>query len=218
MSIPTKKFVKAVYQIYHEDREKVIGTRLSKKLQITCAAVTDMAQKLSQSGLLKYVRYKEIELTKYGNELAISLVRNHRLWETFLYKTFKMPWHEVHSEAEMLEYTASDNIIDKIDAYLDFPKFDPHGDPIPDKNGIFPSIEHYKRLNECEPGYSKVVRIRHHSEELNAFFVSNDIYLGTRILLKNRIAEDDSLLVKVRRKNMNLSSFVASNIFVEEML
>ena len=113
---------------------------LADKLEVSNAASTDMVKRLNTQGLLRYEKYKGVELTDQGEKLALRTIRRHRLWETFLINTLGLSWSEVHEEAEVLEHQTSDFLIDKIDQFLDYPEFDPHGDPIPSKDGKIPEI------------------------------------------------------------------------------
>jgi DtxR family Mn-dependent transcriptional regulator len=102
-----------------------------------------------------YKKYKGIRLTKVGEEYAMNMVRRHRIWEVFLHQVVGIPWDKVHAEAENLEHSSSDDLIDRLEEMLDFPEFDPHGDPIPDKNGNLPEQKKAKSLSVIRPG-SKV--------------------------------------------------------------
>jgi DtxR family Mn-dependent transcriptional regulator len=138
MSVAIENFIKTIYQSQkHYDKDTKPGN-IAKKLGITSAAATDMAKKLSERELLHYQKYQQLELTDKGNKMAVNVIRKHRLWEALLFKLFDMSLHEIHHEAELLEHATSDFLADKIYQYLGQPKFDPHGEPIPDAGGEYP--------------------------------------------------------------------------------
>jgi len=214
MSVSTENFIKAIYQIKYDEQKKVTSSRIAESLKISSAAVTDMAKKLAAQSLIKYEKYRELELSSKGNKLAVDLIRKHRLWETFLHKVLQMPWDEVHTEAEDLEHSTSERLINKIDAYLNYPEYDPHGDPIPSKTGKLPKGINSKKLALCEPGFYTIVRMRVQSDELAVLFSNYNITLGTEIQLVNRIKADNSLMLNIRNDKMILSNFIAENIYV----
>ena len=134
MSVAIENFVKAIYNNEKHDIANTKPGNIASKLGISSAAATDMAKKLDTKGLLNYEKYQKLRLTKKGEKMALNVVRKHRLWEAFLHKTFDMSLHKIHREAELLEHETSDFLAEKISAYLGNPKFDPHGDPIPNAN------------------------------------------------------------------------------------
>jgi DtxR family Mn-dependent transcriptional regulator len=118
-----------------DDAGEIKPNLLAEKLEISNAAVTDMLRKLSRDGFVDYKKYKSIKLTSEGESYAKNMLRRHRIWEVFLHQTLGMPWDKVHDEAEKLEHSSSDEIINLLEEFLDYPEVDPHGYPIPDKNG-----------------------------------------------------------------------------------
>ncbi|NNF85098.1 MAG: metal-dependent transcriptional regulator, partial [Winogradskyella sp.] len=135
MSIAIENFVKAIYNNKANDSTDTKPGNIAKKLGISNAAATDMAKKLAKRDLVRYEKYKALKLSEKGTKMALSIVRKHRLWEAFLFKMFNMSLHDIHKEAELLEHQTSDLLADKISEYLGHPKFDPHGDPIPNAKG-----------------------------------------------------------------------------------
>lgn len=215
MSISKENFIKTAFQLKHDDKERVTGSRMAARLNVSGAAITDMARKLDVDGLIQYEKYQEFVLTDDGVKLAVDIIRKHRLWETFLVRILDLPWDEVHREAELLEHATSEALIDEIDAFLGFPDFDPHGDPIPSKNGKFPEPGESHLLSHCDPGYYTISRVRHRTDELASFFTNNNFYLGTAIQLIDRMKEDESVIVKIESDRMILSKHIASNIYVQ---
>ena len=127
--------MKAIYLQEQRQGEDTRPGTLAKVLDISNAATTDMARSLAQKNLVNYIKYQKLSLTPEGKELALSILRKHRLWEAFLSKTLNLTLHEIHEEAERLEHATSNFLADKIDEYLNYPAADPHGDPIPCSSG-----------------------------------------------------------------------------------
>ncbi|MCB0507004.1 MAG: metal-dependent transcriptional regulator [Chitinophagales bacterium] len=130
-----ENYLKYIYQLGEAQSGLVKTNDLAYKLEHSAASVTDMLKKLADKKLLTYTKYYGVSLTKTGLHIAKKVLRKHRLWETFLAKNLKFTWDKIHDIAEQLEHIQSDELTDKMDEYLGFPKFDPHGDPIPDKQG-----------------------------------------------------------------------------------
>ena len=124
-------YLKNIYSL-KESSGKVTTSHLAEKLNISSAAVSEMISKLSKSGYISNTPYKGFELTLKGEKIAVNLIRKHRLWEVFLVKHLKYPWDKVHAEAERLEHSSSAELIKNLEQFMNFPKFDPHGEPIPD--------------------------------------------------------------------------------------
>src|SRR6188474_3716783 len=133
-STSEENYLKTIFHLQTKD-ENVSTNELAEKLQSKPASITDMMKKLKTRKLVNYQPYQGFRLTPEGKKVALSIIRRHRLWEYFLAEKLKFSWDEVHEVAEQLEHVSSKKLIDKLDEYLGFPKVDPHGDPIPDKNG-----------------------------------------------------------------------------------
>lgn len=218
MSITTspsiEKFLRAIY-IAKVRGNKVNGTHLSSELKISPAAVTDMARKLSQNGLINYVKHKELSLTKKGNIIALKVIRNHRLWESFLHKSLGLNLEEIHREAEMLEHYGSPELMTKIDKYLEYPQLDPHGDPIPDIDGKLPEEQNYPALNECEPGSYEILRVYYDNSEVSNFFAQYNFKVGKVIELALQFKMDNAVLIKIDKMTIVVNENIASKVFVK---
>lgn len=135
-SFTEENYLKAIYKLSAETGETETTTNaLAEAVATKAASVTDMLKKLSDKGLVRYEKYKGVGLSETGKDIALQVVRKHRLWESFLFEKLGFGWDEVHEIAEQLEHIQSEKLIDRLDAHLGFPKHDPHGDPIPDKTG-----------------------------------------------------------------------------------
>lgn len=189
---------------------------IAEKLQVSGAAVTDMLKKLAKDGLVNYEKYKGISLTDVGENYARQMVRRHRIWEIFLYQIVGMPWDKVHDEANRLEHSASDDLINRMEEMLNFPEFDPHGDPIPSKEGIVPKQKKsvpLSLLNKKQKGI--VRRVNDFDNNFLIYLSKVGIGLNKKIIVKEVLAFDHSMLVSIGNKELNISNTIAANIFVE---
>jgi len=130
-----ENYLKSIYHLSTGHHNLVLTSEIADSLTTSAASVTDMLKKLSEKNLIEYERYKGVRITRKGERVALSIIRRHRLWEVFLTDTLKFRWDEVHEMAEELEHVSSDELVSRLDAFLGYPKVDPHGDPIPDTNG-----------------------------------------------------------------------------------
>jgi DtxR family transcriptional regulator, Mn-dependent transcriptional regulator len=216
-NISREDYLSVIYKSADSNGE-IKANHIAEKLNISAAAVTDMLRKLSKEGYVEYKRYKGTKLTKNGEEYARSMVRRHRIWELFLHQVVGLPWDKVHNEAENLEHSSSDQLIDRMEEMLDYPEFDPHGDPIPDKNGKMPKLNLDTPLSSVEPGSKvKVNRVHDFDSSFLQYISKIGIELNKEITVIDLLEFDHSLLVKIDKKETSISSKVASNIFVTEV-
>ena len=214
-NISKEDYLSAIYK-YREVDGTIKANIIAEKLSVSNAAVTDMLKKLSKDGYVDYKRYKEIKLSKDGEEYAKNMVRRHRIWEVFLNQVVGIPWDEVHEEAHNLEHSASDSLINRMEEMLDFPAFDPHGDPIPSKDGKMPKLKKNISLSFLQADdKGKVVRVNDFDNNFLSYISKIGINLGKEIFVKQVLDFDRSMLVVVNGKETNISSTIASNIFVE---
>jgi DtxR family Mn-dependent transcriptional regulator len=183
-------------------------------LNVSPASVSEMINKLSGEGWITNEPYHGFKLTKKGEKIAVNLVRKHRLIEVFLQQHLKYEWDEVHNEAEKLEHAISDTFIDKLDEYLGFPQFDPHGDPIPDKNGHI-AATHYKLLTNADAGREYMIaKVNDASNEILQYLSKIGLKLNSNISLNEKIDFDGSVLITLAGKKHLLSHKMAELIFV----
>ena len=130
-----ENYLKEIFHLVEKSKERVSTNSLAEKLNTKASSITDMVKKLADKKLLSYTKYKGCDLSADGKKIALQIIRKHRLWETFLVNKLNFGWEEVHDVAEQLEHIHSVKLIDQLDELLGYPKFDPHGDPIPDKEG-----------------------------------------------------------------------------------
>ena len=215
-NISKEDYLSSIYK-YRETDGTIKANRIAEKLSITNAAVTDMLKRLAKDGYVNYKRYQGIKLTAEGEDYAKSMVRRHRIWEVFLHQVVGIPWDKVHEEAHNLEHSASDELINRMEEMLDFPTFDPHGDPIPSKDGVLPEQKKNLPLSLLKAEHKgKVVRVNDFDDGFLNYLSKIGIELGKEIHVKEILEFDHSMLVGVDGKETNLSSKLAANIFVEE--
>lgn len=202
--------------IYHLQGEKgtVSTNGLALALQTKPASVTDMMKKLNAKKLLHYKPYYGFYLSTEGKKVALEIIRRHRLWEAFLCEKLKFDWDEVHDIAEELEHVSSKKLINKLDAFLGYPEFDPHGDPIPDTKG---KIKQPNKISLSQLPFNTpavVCQVANQSMELLEVLKHKKIAIGTTIEVRKQFEFDGSLELKIKRSVSTVSHQLAKNIFV----
>lgn len=216
-SFTEENYLKAVFFLGQHSQKGVSTNAIAQRLETKASTVTDMIRKLSDKGLLQYKKYQGVKLTDSGKEVAIRTVRKHRLWEVFLVNNLDFGWEEVHEIAEQLEHIQSNKLTNKLDAYLGYPKYDPHGDPIPDKKGIFPKRADLT-LEECKAGSQVIVQgVKDTSPEFLKYLEKLNISLGDEIEVVELEEFDRSMSIVHRTENKNLSAQVCANIYIKKL-
>lgn len=215
-STSAENHLKAIFHLQSEDGN-VTTNELAERLQTKPASVTDMLKKLKTRKLVNYQPYKGFRLTADGQKVALGIIRRHRLWELFLADKLKFNWDEVHEVAEHLEHVSSKKLIDKLDEYLDFPKFDPHGDPIPDIHG---KMESLKQISLSDWPLNKtaiVCQVSNQSVEMLELLQKRKINIGSKVEIKRKFSFDNSLEIKSGNSSLfNISEQLAKNILVRK--
>ena len=215
-SLSEENHIKAIYKLSGAAGEPASTNSLSQELGMKASSETDILKKLADKKLVNYEKYKGVSLTNSGMKLALSIVRKHRLWETFLVKELEFGWDEVHEIAEQLEHIKSADLIDRLDSFLGYPKVDPHGDPIPDINGkvIRPKLQ---TLADGQVGQKGVIaNITHHDKEFLHYLERNDLLLGVSLQIDERLEFDGSLGITVKKKGQRrISREVAEKILID---
>jgi len=211
----TEDYIKAIYSI-GKDGARATTSALASHLNLADASVTDMLKKLSERGLATYERYQGAFLTQRGRQMALKIVRRHRLWEMFLVRHLGYSWDKVHSEAERLEHVTSDELEERLDRALDYPSADPHGDPIPSASGTVPILGGMP-LAEVPLGHTvRVQRVSDRDGEILQHATSLGIALKTPVRVKERRTFDGSMVIEVAGCDQFVSRMVAEAIFVAE--
>ncbi|MFN4083389.1 MAG: metal-dependent transcriptional regulator [Bacteroidia bacterium] len=216
-SFTEENYIKTIFLLQEKQKESINTNAIAQMLQTKASSVTDMLKKLSNKKLLTYKKYKGVELTENGKKIALETVRKHRLWETFLYEKLKFTWDEVHDIAEQLEHIKSEKLTDRLDAFLGYPSFDPHGDPIPDKEGCFKQNSFVPLTDNININKKNIVcGVLEHSTQFLKHLKNVGINLGSTIKINKKNIYDNSLDVLVDDlKELSLSFKVASNILVK---
>lgn len=216
-SFTEENYLKAIYKIA-ESVDGIITTNdIARRMNTTAASVTDMLKKLSKKKLIRYKKYNGLTLTESGRRIALSVIRKHRLWEMFLVKVLKFKWDEVHEAAEQLEHIRSEKLVQHIDKLLRYPKFDPHGDPIPDIHGKFiTSGAKPIQLSEAKQNSSYTMNgVIDHSNTFLQLLDKSGILLGSKIKVKAIQPYDKSLAILLNgKKRLYMSNQIAKNILV----
>ncbi|MCL2532856.1 MAG: metal-dependent transcriptional regulator [Nocardiaceae bacterium] len=186
LSSVAQDYLKVIWTVQEWSRERVSTKLLSERIGVSASTVSEAIRKLSDQGLVDHARYGSIALTDAGRSAAVSMVRRHRLIETFLVNELGYGWDEVHDEAEVLEHAVSDRMIDRMDAKLGFPERDPHGDPIPAADGSVPTPP-ARQLSDFQDGDAgRVARISDADPAMLRYFDSVGIALDTEITVVER--------------------------------
>lgn len=216
LSFTEENYLKCLYHFTAEIGCSSTNTKnISNELNVKPATVTSMMKKLKEKCLVDYEKYGKVRLTDSGKNTAIQLIRKHRLWEVFLVEKLQFSWDEVHEVAEQLEHIQSPKLIDHLDAFLDHPETDPHGDPIPNPQG---NIKHLDRRNltEAQEGeLCELVSVDDSHSDLLLFLHEMEIHLHSKMVIRRKIAFDGSLLVQLEKgQEIMLSDKMASQLMI----
>jgi len=212
-TISEENYLKAIFHL-QEKGGTVTTNALAEKLQTKPASVTDMMKKLNAKKLLHYKPYYGFSLSTEGKKTALFIIRRHRLWEYFLSEKLKFDWNEVHLLAEELEHVSSKQLIDRLDQYLGFPQFDPHGDPIPDNKG---KIKNLNKISLLELPFNQTAEVRqvtNQSKEMLEILEHKNIGIGTKLEVKKHFHFDHSIELKIKNSIVTISEQLAKNILV----
>ena len=210
----TEDYIKGIYRLQNGKRS-VSTSLLAKHLKIGDGSVTDMLKRLSSKKFIHYEPYKGVRLTETGKQLALKMVRRHRLWEMFLIQHLGYEWDEVHDEAERLEHVTSDEMEDRIDNILGCPKVDPHGDPIPNKHGELVDIKSSSLSDAAQHASVKILRVSDDNAGVLQHAAKLGLTLNKKIIVKEKREFDGSMIIKAGVKKHFISKQVADAIFVE---
>ena len=211
--------LKAIYSLQVKIGKEVSTNELASSLETKASSVTDMVKKLDKKELITYEKYKGVSLTNLGKEIAINIIRNHRIWEVFLVEKLGYKWDEVHEIAEQLEHIKSEELVDRLDDFLEYPSFDPHGDPIPDREGNIPVRKEAIALNELKKGETGiVVGVKNTDIDFLQFLEEMNLTLGKSIQVEKVFDFDKSKVVKTGQQTVTISKEVGSFLIVEKII
>lgn len=213
-SFTEENYLKQIYKLSKNLDKGVSTNALAERMETKASSVTDMIKKLATKKLVDYKKYQGVTLTKKGRNIAVDIIRKHRLWEVFLLEHLGFGGEEVHEVAEELEHINSTELVERLDKFLGYPKYDPHGGPIPNSEGVFPEPKRVK-LDELEVGRNtKVMGITEHSDAFLAHLKKLGLELGVEFNLMERYDFDRSVEIELNDKTIQLSHEVAKNLFV----
>lgn len=216
ISFTEENYLKVIHRLSEATQEDISTNAVAEQMQTKAASVTDMLRKLADKGWVNYQKYQGVRLSPTGEKIALSIVRKHRLWELFLVEKMGFNWDEVHDIAEQLEHIESDELVNKLDEYLGFPKTDPHGDPIPNKDGILPELA-YSQLSEIKANKTcKLMGVAQDSTVFLQLLTKLNLSLGSKLDIQEINEFDRSIFVSINdAAPIFISHEVAKNILVK---
>ena len=215
ITLAEENYLKAILTISLKGDSTVSTNAIAHEIGTSPASVSDMLKKLADKKFIKYQKYKGVKLNNLGKSTAMSILRRHRLWETFLVNKLDFNWSQVHEVAEQLEHIKSPELIDKLDDFLGYPSFDPHGEPIPTKKGEIPK-RNTIALSELQAGQQGIV-MGVNLDEVNFLDYLNklNIKIGSLIKVIETEIFDQSLTIKMKKTKYHISNNVAKHILIK---
>jgi DtxR family Mn-dependent transcriptional regulator len=215
MTTSEENYLKVIYHLSNLSPKGVNTNAIAAMLDTKASSVTDMLKKLSEKDWINYQKYQGVSLTDKGKFNAKIIVRKHRLWEVFLVEKLGFAWDEVHEVAEELEHIQSEKLINQLDQFLNFPSFDPHGDPIPNAKGEIIKIEK-QLISEIEVGRTiTCVGVKDTSVDFLQYLNKQNISLGTKIKVLEKEPFDGTLKIEINNSVLVLSDKIANNLYVK---
>jgi len=213
-TLSEENYLKAIYHLEKQINDAVSTNAIAEQIDTKASSVTDMVKKLAEKELANYIKYQGVSLTEEGRLTARSVIRKHRLWETFLVNKLNFSWDEVHEIAEQLEHIKSEKLINKLDDFLDNPTHDPHGDPIPDKQGNYTTIKSNSILEFKIGNQGILISVKDSSDAFLKYLNKNDLALGDMIKVVEFEPFDESFTIETKSKTMTISKNVAENLYL----
>ena len=212
-TLAEENYLKSIFHL--SDAEESVSTnQLATLLNTKASSVTDMLKKLADKALINYTPYQGVRLTLSGEKIALNIIRKHRLWEYFLVEKLNFKWDQVHEMAEEMEHISSNELINRLDKFMGYPKFDPHGDPIPDING---QINHHNLIlvSAIEVNDSGTISgVKNHSPNFLQYLEKQTLTIGKIISVIEIIPFDQSMILQTENKEVHISSEVANNLLI----
>ena len=214
-TLSEENYLKAIYHLEKDSPSGVSTNSIALKLHTQPSSVTDMIKKLADKNVVSYQKYHGVNLTKKGKAVAANIIRKHRLWEVFLVEKLNFHWDEVHEIAEQLEHIKSPTLVNRLDSYLGKPKFDPHGDPIPDANGEFREVNQ-TLIHQTNVGDSGIiVGVKDSSNDFLQYLDRIGLKLGVSVKIKDILSFDSSIELEMSsKKTLLISKEVSKNLYI----
>lgn len=217
LSQAEENYIKAIYSLETRSDKGVSTNLIAEKIQTKASSVTDMIKKLSEKQLVVYKKYQGVQLSKKGKKVAMLIVRKHRLWESFLVDKLNFSWDEVHVIAEQLEHIKSEELIERLDRFLEYPSVDPHGDPIPDKDGNIKKRNKVKLSALKENEQSILLSVKDSSADFLKYLNKKKIAIGNTIKVLSVEPFDRSMHIEMNSKQFIISENVADNLYLKNI-
>ncbi|MBT8384905.1 MAG: metal-dependent transcriptional regulator [Bacteroidia bacterium] len=217
LSQAEENYIKAIYSLETQSDKGVSTNMIANKIQTKASSVTDMIKKLSEKQLVVYKKYQGVQLSKKGKKVAMLIVRKHRLWESFLVDKLNFSWDEVHVIAEQLEHIKSEKLIERLDRFLEYPSVDPHGDPIPDKDGNIEKRNKVKLSALKENEQSILLSVKDSSADFLKYLNKKKIAIGNTIKVLSVEPFDRSMHIEMNSKQFIISENVANNLYLKNI-
>ena len=215
MTFSEENYLKTIYHLTTSLPTEISTNAIAEMMETKASSVTDMLKKLAEKDLVHYKKYQGVFLTPKGKLAAKMIVRKHRLWEVFLVEKLAFSWDEVHDIAEQLEHIKSEQLINRLDDFLGNPTEDPHGDPIPDRNGQIIKVEKIL-LSDLKENQSVIcVGVKDTSSEFLKYLDRQEIALGSKINVLSKEVFDLSVRIQLDEKEIAISNKIAANLFVK---
>lgn len=216
ISYTEENYLKAIYKLLEKGEKKISTNSIAGLLGTSPASVTDMIRKLADKKLISYEKYRGVSLTSSGKKIAVNIIRKHRLWELFLVEKLGFKWDEVHDMAEELEHIKSESLVEKLSTFLGSPKFDPHGDPIPDADGNFHPMQTLPLSALRKNDKATITGVIDHGTTFLRYLSGNNLSLGQKIIVKVVEEFDQSMEIVIAGKSvaLQISHDVSKNLLV----
>lgn len=213
-SLSEENYLKTIYHLSNHGSESVNTNAIAEEMKTSPASVSDMIRKLSKKKAVNYEKYRGVNVSQKGKDIALRVIRKHRLWEVFLVQKLKFKWDEVHDIAEQLEHIQSPMLISKLDEYLGFPKHDPHGDPIPDNEGNFSALKKQSLSESAIGSQGAVIAVNDSSSAFLKYLDKVGISIGTELKILDKNDFDGSLDIQMNEHSITISPIAADNISI----